>query len=427
MPVSGFSSRGSLVSHVAIPSRVPPAVADFIPGRQPACVASSSGVMAPARDPLSSCGPSNINSAAKYAVTAPSVSVAPDCLSVSPAQVCASSLQGAVTAPLVSVAPDCLSVSPALVCASSIPRNLCLVNSFKPVATAKLKILLLCTGPDSRPNSLISLITKAGYGCESFDVVNGPLFDLTDDATWDPLVARVRAGEFAAAFASPPCTTCSKLRNIPGGPPPLRGASGACRYGLPGLSIPNKELVRKHNIIFVRVAQLLRVLVQLNCPWIFENPAQVVKEVSVLNLDEYRDILALPGVLHTIGVQCTFGALSSKPTYWMHFRVDMASMPVACPHAKKIWFNDRTGVGTASRHRPTAGKDTYSATQQVRTSPGVFVPSAPYVSAALAAYPDLLNRFLVAKLVLALAAVAPKSKKRVTGHLGFSTSKARLL
>jgi hypothetical protein len=245
-----------------------------------------------------------------------------------------------------------------------------------------------------------------------FDVENGPQFDLADDAAWDPLVVRVRASEFAAAFASPPCTTYSKLRSRPGGPPPVRGVAGACRYGLPGLSVANKELVRKHNIISIRVAELLHIFTELQCPWIFENPAAVAGEVSILNLDEYQRLLSAPSVHHVIGIQCTFGAISSKPTSWVSCRIMLDDMPHKCPHSKRMWFNDRTGVGTAARHRPTAGTDTYSSTQTVRTAPGLFVPRAPFVSAKLAAYPDLLNRYLVAKLSAAINVLPKQSLKR---------------
>ena len=59
----------------------------------------------------------------------------------------------------------------------------------------------------------------------------------------------------------------------------MRGVEGASRYGLTGLSIPNKELVRKHNIICIRVAEVLTTMTERGCPWIFENPALVEGEV----------------------------------------------------------------------------------------------------------------------------------------------------
>ncbi len=109
----------------------------------------------PARDCLSSCGPP----------------VAGDCV------------QHVTRAPLPAVAPDHLSVSTGLASADNMHQNLTLVNSLSAVSKTKLKVLLLCTGPDSRHNALFTLFSKAGVGGESFDVVNGPQFDLTDDAT----------------------------------------------------------------------------------------------------------------------------------------------------------------------------------------------------------------------------------------------------
>jgi hypothetical protein len=265
------------------------------------------------------------------------------------------------------------------------------------------KVLLLCAGPDERELSIFKLLLKSGICGENWDLVNGAQFDLTDDATWDPLVARVRSREFVAAFASPPCTTASRLRNKPGGPPPLRGLAGKDRYGLSGLSVPNKEKVRVHNLILLRVAEILKIMAQQGVPWLFETPALKDGEVSILRLDEYQSLLCTQGVQHVIGVQCPFGALSSKPTSWVSHQVDMTDMPRECTHGKRTWFNDRTGVAVSARHRPTAGTDTYSSSQLVKSARGTFVPTS-FVSATLAAYPDLLNRFLVAKLCSALAA-----------------------
>ncbi len=266
------------------------------------------------------------------------------------------------------------------------------------------KVLLLCAGPDMRESSLLNLLRKAGVDGENWDLANGPQYDIADDANWDPLLARVRAKEFAAAFASPPCTTASRLRNRPGGPPPLRGITGPDRYGLKGLTVPNKELVRLHNLILVRVAEVLQIMVDHESPWVFETPALRDGEVSVLRLDEYQNLMSNSAVEHVIGVQCPFGAISTKPTSWVSHRVSMSDMPQECQHAKRPWFNDRTGTAVVASHRPTAGTDTYSLTQKVASATGVFV-SPNFVSASLAAYPDLLNRFLVSKLIKALGDV----------------------
>ena len=87
-------------------------------------------------------------------------------------------------------------------------------------------------------------------------------------------------------------------------------------------------------------------------------------------------------------------------------------MPTRCEHVKRTWHNNRTGAITFSRYMPTAGKDTHSMTSQSSTSFGVrrVTPwdsevTSPYVSESLAAYPDLLNRFIVAKISKAVYTV----------------------
>ena len=87
-----------------------------------------------------------------------------------------------------------------------------------------------------------------GFEVDAYDIINGAQFDIADDAVWDPLHAQLRAGQFSAAMISPPCGTFSRLRNAPGGPPPLRGTTGASRYGLLGLDKTSADLVRLHNI-----------------------------------------------------------------------------------------------------------------------------------------------------------------------------------
>ena len=130
------------------------------------------------------------------------------------------------------------------------------------------------------------------------------------------------------------------------------------------------------------------------------------------HLDEYAALLKKDGVQHTIGVQCPFGALSSKPTSWIFYRMDLEGMPTKCEHVKRTWHNNRTGKITFSRHMPTAGKDTHSLTAQSPPAFGVrwVTPwddeeASPYVSESLAAYPDLLNKFIVSKIIKAVCVV----------------------
>ena len=242
----------------------------------------------------------------------------------------------------------------------------------------------------------------------NYDRLNGQQFDLVDDVVEDENMHDIAAGEYVAAFASPECSTSSKLHNLPG-PPPLRTVSGPERYGIKSNNIEQAEKVRIHTLMAVRVAQALGLLTVLRIPWLYETPAIHAGQVSMAHLDEYVALLKMDGVQHTIGLQCPFGAPSSKPTSWIYHRMELDGMPTKCEQIKRTWVNDRTGAITFSRHMPTVGKDTHSLTSQTSTSFGVrrVTPwnteeGPPYVSEGLSAYPDLLNRFITAKITKAI-------------------------
>ena len=110
---------------------------------------------------------------------------------------------------------------------------------------------------------------------------------------------------------------------MPGGPSPLRGVdgkqlkvypAGPCK-GQP-LSPADVELVRAHTLVAIRVAKVLAALHVRGLPFIYETPEEAPNQVSMLHLEEYVRLLALPGVKHVVGVQCTFEADSAKPTSW---------------------------------------------------------------------------------------------------------------
>ena len=111
------------------------------------------------------------------------------------------------------------------------------------------------------------------------------------------------------------------------------------------------------------MAKILTTLTDMRIPWLFDAPAYFDNQVSVLHMDEYIALMALPGVQHTKGVQCPFGALSSKPTSWVHFMVDMDDMPSTCPHPMRRWYCDiRRHRRTVARHAPTTGAYRYTLT-----------------------------------------------------------------
>ena len=227
---------------------------------------------------------------------------------------------------------------------------------------AKLKILILCGGPNSRENSLFQLFNESAvFECVNYDLRNGQQFDLTDDAVHDPLANSVAEGEYVACFACPDCSTFSKLHSLPG-PPPYRDVEGRGRYGRDDLTPERAEKVRKQTIVVLRIARILASLTRQGIPWIFECPWASENMVSVLNLDEYRALLRTEGVEIRQGTQCQFGAVSSKPRAWVHYLADIAKMPTKCSHAKRYWFNQDTGAVVFKAQKPTAGKVEYALT-----------------------------------------------------------------
>jgi len=118
------------------------------------------------------------------------------------------------------------------------------------------KVLQLCRCADNRKVSIFNFFKAIGMGCSNYDTANGPQCDLSDSITFAQAEREVSGGEFVACTASPECGTFSKLHNLPG-PPPLRAVSGPERYGFKHNSPADKERVKLHNLISVRVAKIL--------------------------------------------------------------------------------------------------------------------------------------------------------------------------
>ena len=97
----------------------------------------------------------------------------------------------------------------------------------------------------------------------------------------------------------------------------------------------------------------------------------------MLHLNEYIKLLAIPGVQHKVGVQCPFGAESSKPTSWVYYGVDLGTMPTACEHPKRLWFSVKDGTAVTKRHKPTTGTTEYI--RAVTSQDGLVVKPPPAV------------------------------------------------
>ena len=268
-----------------------------------------------------------------------------------------------------------------------------------PQISGNNKVLIICSGPSTNENNLQKYLQQLGMDVVAFDIIDGIHMDITDDSVWDPLFADIRNGKFAAVVASPPCSTFSRLRGIPGGPPILRGISGPAVYGLRTLTPKQQEQVRTHNLIALRAISACESIAVQGGIFVLEQPAVRDGEVSLFHLNEAVALAAKTSVTHWLGAQCPFGAATRKLTSWLTAGLDFSDMPKTCPHSKKQWFLEGTGQSILATHPPSRGSCRYYATlEEARATRST---SNEFVSSKLSAYPPLLNRYLASKIYIA--------------------------
>ena len=103
------------------------------------------------------------------------------------------------------------------------------------------------------------------------DLKNHPSHDLLSKQCQNMILGWIRSGLVVAVWLGTPCTSFSRARDVPPGPPPLRSDNQP--YGLPGLSAADQLKVRIGNELAwfsVRVLTLcasLRIAAALENPW----------------------------------------------------------------------------------------------------------------------------------------------------------------
>ena len=269
-------------------------------------------------------------------------------------------------------------------------------------------VLVLCGGPDERPDGLVALFRESGLGANNYDTVNANNGDVADTYIFDDLVRKVDPMEFSALFASPPCTPFSVLHQRPGrGSPPMVTATGSERYGIRGLPPKTAERVKGMMLVCIRVAIIIKRFILAKRPVFFETVAFMYEgQTSVFNLDEYKEIRGMTGVQIINGVQCPFNATAAKETSWLSYLVDVSDMPPRCPHAKRDWFSNRTNRRILAAHPPSHGDESFSSTRRTQQQLAQWRPDG-FIATKLAAYPHLLNRYIVSKFRDALGVRSP--------------------
>ena len=168
-----------------------------------------------------------------------------------------------------------------------------------PTITAGSTVPILFSSPRSNSANLQHSLRKLNINVEAYDLVDGS--DLADDAVWGPIKRKLKAGFYAAIFASPPCNSFSRLRGSDTtGPQRVRSVEGKERYGLDSNSPADKEYVRLHNLFAKRCVFAFETMISQQRVAVLEQPGWRKDEISMLNSDEFTKLLAMPGVNHTI-------------------------------------------------------------------------------------------------------------------------------
>ena len=139
------------------------------------------------------------------------------------------------------------------------------------------KLLHLFSGPGGRSDGLRALARELLHveTVEIDTLIDEHDCDLRDDAVFEDLMRRIRAGEFFAAVIGTPCSTFSVAR-IPkhgvsdGGPHQLRHIDQP--HGMPGLSAADRRIVDDSNLLVERSVAVARLIRSQGGSFVIENP-----------------------------------------------------------------------------------------------------------------------------------------------------------
>ncbi len=272
---------------------------------------------------------------------------------------------------------------------------------------ARLVALYLFSGFAGKPEGLDSLLAQEGWGCEMVDIENGRQFDLAEDAVFEGWLRRIRDREFSALFMSPPCSTFSAARSMPGsGPRPLRGEHPPDLFGFAWLRGREKEQARLGTLLATRAAIAARLALDLGLPWGVETPEPRAGQPSVFKLPVFRDLEAAEGVSVDRFDQCRLGGISRKPTAIMG-TLGLGLDGTRCDHENRDWVIPWSGEVIRSPHPPLRGRQRAI---PVAEWDGVIAgeePPGEFISRAAAAYPRELNRAIADAMIRARGSGSP--------------------
>lgn len=187
-----------------------------------------------------------------------------------------------------------------------------------------------------------------------YEVAYGEDFALGRGEVRDRFLREVREGRCDGALSGAHCSTRSRARFAPGGPPPLRTRDHL--WGRPGLSRRYQTKVVEHSSLILFGLHTLAEVSQAGGVGAAEHPqcAGVRPFPSIFATSECRDVVSQTGYEQVNFCQCAFGSSPRKPT------------TLACSAELRgaAWFGDRVCVH--ARHDPRIGRSEASGSFRTR-------------------------------------------------------------
>jgi len=222
--------------------------------------------------------------------------------------------------------------------------------STAPVGFRKPRMLHLFSGPTTRQEGISNILRKIGWECLDVDVVNVALGlpkeqqDLSSDHLWASLTSEVSNGAFDFVWMGTPCTTFSRARQGPPGPPPLRSLEHIYGFPKPSLSQADWDDVQLGNYFAIQSARMATLALNRGVGFGIENPAPWPGFPSIFLLPEFQTLASAAGVSSVDFDQCPFGSETAKPTRVLYAFVDFSTLQGKCNHPKQWWsFTDWWG------------------------------------------------------------------------------------
>ena len=150
----------------------------------------------------------------------------------------------------------------------------------------------------------------------NYDLAYGPEFDLERPEVLERILEQIERGEGERGHNGAPCSTCSRARFVPGGPPPLRTREWP--WGRPGLSKKDQDHVDTHSRLMKNGLEGLRAIARKGGAGLNEHPEDPGRPPfpSIYATAFYAHFEKASNFERVTFPQCALGACSRKPTTW---------------------------------------------------------------------------------------------------------------